>query len=224
MKKILITIDGPAGSGKSTISRLLADHLNYKYVDTGALYRGIAFETVLQGADPDDEKQMKGLLENIDLRFDRTEQGLRLLSKGRDITGQIRTPEISMMASRVSAKRAVRDKLFSLQKTLGKEKGAVFEGRDMGTVIFPEADLKFFLVASVHERAMRRFLEMGSSASQTFEEVARDIQKRDEDDSTRNIAPLKAAPDAVTIDTTSITIPEVLAKMLSVLRERFFAP
>jgi cytidylate kinase len=218
MEKLLITIDGPAGSGKSTISRLLARHLNYKYIDTGALYRGIAFETVSHKIDPDDEPQLNGLLERIDLGFEMTEKGLRLMSNGRDITGQIRSPEISMMASRVSAKPRVREKLFSLQKKLGKEKGAVFEGRDMGTVVFPEADVKFFLVASVEERAKRRFLEMGDPPSQTLEEVARDIQKRDEDDSNRKIAPLKAAPDATTIDTTSLDIHAVLGKMIDVVR------
>lgn len=218
MEKLLITIDGPAGSGKSTISRLLARHLNYKYIDTGALYRGIAFETVSHKIDPDDEPQLNGLLERIDLGFEMTEKGLRLMSNGRDITGQIRSPEISMMASRVSAKPRVREKLFSLQKKLGKEKGAVFEGRDMGTVVFPEADVKFFLVASVEERAKRRFLEMGDLPSQTLEEVARDIQKRDEDDSNRKIAPLKAAPDATTIDTTSLDIHAVLGKMIDVVR------
>jgi cytidylate kinase len=218
MEKLLITVDGPAGSGKSTISRLLARHLNYKYIDTGALYRGIAFETVSHKIDPDDEPQLNGLLERIDLGFEMTEKGLRLMSNGRDITGQIRSPEISMMASRVSAKPRVREKLFSLQKKLGKEKGAVFEGRDMGTVVFPEADVKFFLVASVEERAKRRFLEMGDLPSQTLEEVARDIQKRDEDDSNRKIAPLKAAPDATTIDTTSLDIHAVLGKMIDVVR------
>lgn len=218
MEKLLITIDGPAGSGKSTISRLLARHLNYKYIDTGALYRGIAFETVSHKIDPDDEPQLNGLLERIDLGFEMTEKGLRLMSNGRDITGQIRSPEISMMASRVSAKPRVREKLFSLQKKLGKEKGAVFEGRDMGTVVFPEADVKFFLVASVEERAKRRFLEMGDLPSQTLEEVARDIQKRDEDDSNRKIAPLKAAPDATTIDTTFLDIHAVLGKMIDVVR------
>lgn len=223
MKKLLITIDGPAGSGKTTVSRLLAGRLTYKYIDTGALYRGIAFETVSSKVDPDDENDLRTLCDRIDLRFEVTENGLRLFSNGRDISDLIRTPEISMMASRVSAKPLVREKLFSLQKKMGSEKGAVFEGRDMGTVVFPEADVKFFMIASVTERAKRRFREMGPSGPQTLEEVERDIKKRDEDDSTRKIAPLKPATDAIMIDTTSLDIEAVLSRMLQeievVLRE-----
>ena len=213
MKKLLITIDGPAGSGKTTVSKLLADRLNYTYVDTGALYRGIAFEVVSQGVDPEDESALKAVCDRTDLHFHNDGDGVRLLSNGLDISGKIRTPEISMMASRVSAKPYVRGCLLGLQKKMGRDKCAVFEGRDMGTVVFPDADVKFFMMASIAERALRRFREMGPESGQTLEQVEADMKKRDENDSTRDIAPLKPADDAVVIDTTGLDIEAVVARM-----------
>ncbi len=199
-KKLLITIDGPAGAGKTTVSRNLSSRLGYRYIDTGALYRAVALEVKRAEVIADDDAGIAKVLQNLDLKFVRIDDDVKLLSKGEDISGFIRTPEISMLASTLSAKQEVRDALLGLQKDIGREKEAVFEGRDMGTVVFPDADVKFFLDASTKVRAERRYLEMKNVSSQTFEEVEADIIKRDTNDSSREVAPLKPADDAVYID------------------------
>ena len=219
MKKLLITIDGPAGAGKTTVSRALADRLGYRYIDTGALYRGIALAAKNRGVDPQDDKNLKLLCKDIDLNFVKQDKGLGLFLDGEDISDRIRTPEITMMASAVSARPVVREFLLGLQKGLGREKAAVFEGRDMGTVVFPEADLKFFLDASTRTRARRRYEEQKSKNSQTLDEVEQDIQRRDHNDSTRDVAPLKPAADAIIIDCTELSADEVVALMVSHIRK-----
>jgi len=215
MKKLLITIDGPAGAGKTTVSRALADRLGYRYIDTGALYRAVALAVKTQGIDPQNDADLKQLCEELELAFIVADDGLRLISDGLDITDRIRTPEITMLASAVSARPVVRDYLLDLQRDMGKEKAAVFEGRDMGTVVFPTADVKFFLDASARKRAERRFDEFNSASSQTLDEVQRDIQQRDQNDSTRAVAPLKPAPDAIIIDSTELTVAQVVDLMVS---------
>ena len=215
MKKLLITIDGPAGAGKTTVSRALADRLGYRYIDTGALYRGIALAAKNRGVDPQDDKNLKLLCKDIDLNFVKQDKGLGLFLDGEDISDRIRTPEITMMASAVSARPVVREFLLGLQKDLGREKAAVFEGRDMGTVVFPEADLKFFLDASTRTRARRRYEEQKSKNSQTLDEVEQDIQLRDHNDSTRDVAPLKPAEDAIVIDSTEMKVDDVVDFMVS---------
>jgi cytidylate kinase len=215
MEKLLITIDGPAGAGKTSVSRALADRLGYRYIDTGALYRGIALAVRNQGVDPQDGESLKRLCKDIDLNFIKQKQGLVLFLNGENISDRIRTPEITMMASTVSAHPIVREFLLDLQKDLGREKAAVFEGRDMGTVVFPHADLKFFLDASTRTRARRRYEEQKSKISQTLDEVERDIQRRDRNDSTRDVAPLKPAADAIIIDSTEMNVDEVVDFMVS---------
>jgi len=215
MDKLLITIDGPAGAGKTTVSRALADRLGYRYIDTGALYRGIALAAKNQGIDPQNDDDLKRLCAGLDLNFVKQDKGLGLLLNGEDISDRIRTPEITMMASAVSARPVVREFLLGLQKDLGREKAAVFEGRDMGTVVFPDADLKFFLDASTRTRASRRYEELKSKNSQTLDEVERDIQRRDHNDSTRDVAPLKPAEDAIIIDSTEMKVDEVVDFMVS---------
>jgi cytidylate kinase len=215
MKKLLITIDGPAGAGKTTVSRALADRLGYRYIDTGALYRGIALAVKNRGVDPQNDDDLKLLCSDIDLNFVRQKDGLDLFLNGENISDRIRTPEIKMMASAVSARPVVRKFLLKLQKDLGREKAAVFEGRDMGTVVFPEADLKFFLDASTSTRARRRYDEQKSKNSQSLDEVHRDIQQRDRNDSTRDVAPLKPAADAIVIDSTEMKVDEVVDFMVS---------
>ncbi|MCG2831361.1 MAG: (d)CMP kinase, partial [Desulfobacteraceae bacterium] len=200
MKRLLITIDGPAGAGKTTVSRELADRLGYKYIDTGALYRGVAFEARYAMVGQDDDIGLENLCNTLNLNFVKDERGLRLLSNNSDITDQIRTPEISMMASAVSARPVVRKYLLGLQRNLGREKGVVFEGRDMGTVVFPDADKKFYLDASPRVRAIRRYRELESKTSQTLEEVEREIRLRDENDRKRETAPMKPADDALILD------------------------
>ena len=220
MKKIVITIDGPAGAGKTTVSKMLAEKMNYNYVDTGALYRGIAYETIATGTDPEDEDALNALCENLDLKFVVTDNGSRLVSGDKDISDEIRTPEISMRASDVSAKPVVRECLLGIQKKLGEEKAVVFEGRDMGTVVFPDAEMKFYLDASIEVRAKRRFLELKEKQEISLEEVENDMRTRDVNDSSRKIAPLKPAEDAVKVDATESGVEKVIETMLSHIKSR----
>ena len=214
-RKLLITIDGPAGAGKTTVSRALAARLGYRYIDTGALYRGVALAVKNQGIEPQSDADLKALCHELDMTFIIKDGNLRLISNGEDISDRIRTPEITMLASAVSARPVVREYLLGLQKDMGREKAAVFEGRDMGTVVFPDADVKFFLDASTRKRARRRFDELKSNSDQTLDDVERDMQKRDQNDSTREVAPLKPASDAVVIDSTDLTVEQVVDTMMS---------
>ncbi len=215
MKPILITIDGPAGAGKTTVSRSLAKRLGYRYIDTGALYRGIAFEAKSKGLSHDDDVGLENLCVSLDLKFVFAEEGSRLFSNNKDITDQIRNSEISMLASAVSARPVVRRYLLDLQRDMGNGKGVVFEGRDMGTVVFPGADIKFFLDASCKTRALRRYKELSSKSSLTIDEIEQDINQRDENDRTRSLAPLKPAGDAIIVDSTYLSADEVVELMLS---------
>ncbi len=221
-QKLLITIDGPAGSGKTTVSRILAERLSYTYVDTGALYRGIALAAQRAGISPEDETALKSLCRNLDLSFVRDEKGLRLFLNREDVSEQIRAPEISMMASAVSAKAAVREYLFQVQRHMGAKKGAVFEGRDMGTVVFPDADLKFFLHADLKVRAARRYAELKDSIKIMPDDVEKDMEKRDHNDSSRKIAPLCPAEDAILIDTSDLSVSQVVEQMQTFVSDRLF--
>ena len=215
LKKLLITIDGPAGAGKTTVSRALADRLGYRYIDTGALYRGVALAAQTLGINPQNDADLKQVCNGLELAFVINNEGLRLISNGEDITDRIRTPAITMLASAVSARPVVREYLLDLQRDMGSEKAAVFEGRDMGTVVFPQADVKFFLDASTRIRARRRFDESPSKNTQTLGEVERDIQQRDQNDRTRAVAPLKPAQDAIIIDSTDLSVEQVVEVMVS---------
>ncbi len=214
MKKILVTIDGPAGAGKTTVSRSLAARLGYKYVDTGALYRAIAFEVLSKGISPDNTGAIEKMLPELDIRLETDATGRAGLFSGEtDITPFVRSPEISMTASKISAYPAVRECLLHLQKKLGHEKAAVFEGRDMGTVVFPDADLKFFLDADIDARAARRFGDL--DGTQPIDEIREDIRKRDENDKNRSVAPLKKADDAIFVDSTNMSVSDVVEFMAS---------
>jgi len=221
LPKLIITIDGPAGAGKTTVSRILAHRLGYKYIDTGALYRAVAFEVRAAGLSPHDDAGIEKLCSIIHLKFVRNEKGLRLQSNDLDITDQIREPEITMLASEVSSNPSVRRYLLDLQRDMAKGKGVVAEGRDMGTVVFPNADIKFYLDASPKTRAVRRHKEFMSVSSQTLKEVERDIKKRDKNDSTRIFAPLKPAEDATIIDSTDLTLHQVVELMLCHIENAF---
>ena len=219
MEKLLITIDGPAGAGKTTVSRALANRLGYRYIDTGSLYRGVALAVQNLGVDPENDDDLRQLCSDLDLTIVRNQKELGLFLNGENISDRIRTPEITMLASAISARPVVREFLLDLQKDLGREKAAVFEGRDMGTVVFPDADVKFFLSASTHTRAQRRYAEQKPDNSQTLNEVERDIQRRDRNDSTRTVAPLKPAMDAIIIDSTELNVKEVVDLMVSHIRK-----
>ena len=215
MKKLLITIDGPAGAGKTTVSRALAERLGYRYIDTGALYRGVAYEVSRRGIDPQNDHELRGLCRRLQLRFVTNEKGLRLYSGKTDISDSIRTPEISMLASAVSAKSVVREYLLEVQRHMGRQKAAVFEGRDMGTVVFPDADVKFFLNASPEIRALRRFRESDAESGQSLKEIQKDMRRRDINDSTRRLAPLRPADDAIRIDSSELPVEQVVDLMLA---------
>ncbi len=214
----IITIDGPAGAGKTTVSKLLSKKLGCIYVDTGALYRGVAFEIIQQNINWEDDHVLEEFLKTLDLNFIMEADRLVLISFGRDISEYIRTPEISMLASSSSAKPQVRSALLEIQRNIARTKDAVFEGRDMGTVVFPDASYKFFLYADLAIRAKRRFEEMPEE-KKDLSRVQKDMETRDNNDSKRKSAPLKPAEDAVEIDSTFLTIEEVVEKMLGYIEK-----
>jgi cytidylate kinase len=220
LKPLIITIDGPSGAGKTTVSKLLAHRLGYRYIDTGALYRGVALEAMSAGLNSDDDAGFENMLSSLKMKFVYADKGLRLISNDSDITDKIRTPEISMFASEASARPVVRNFLLELQRDLGRKKGVVFEGRDMGTVVFPDADVKFYLDASHKTRSLRRYQELKSETSQTLHEVEKDIKRRDKNDSARDLAPLKPAEDAVIIDSTHLSAQDVVDRMLNVIENK----
>jgi len=215
----IITIDGPAGSGKSTISRILAKKIGYSYLDTGAMYRAVALVAKRKGVDFHDGKGLEILCRSLDLRFDKDGDPPRLLLGKEDISGLIRSPEMDMLSSKVSAVGEVREAMTGLQRKIAKETGYVAEGRDMGTVVFPEADWKFYLTASSDARTGRRYEELlgrGETALRNIVEA--DLKKRDDQDRMRPLSPLKPAKDALIIDSTTLTIEEVVEVMLRHLR------
>lgn len=215
----IVTIDGPAGAGKTTVSKRLAAELGCVYVDTGALYRGVAYEIDRQKVNWKDDAAMAAFLSTLDLGFKTEGPDLVLISSGTDITRFIRTPEITMLASAASALPAVRRALLGIQKQIAATRDAVFEGRDMGTAVFPDAPFKFFLFADLSVRARRRHDEMGDSGAK-LEKVKAQMEKRDRDDRSREANPLTPAPDAVHVDSTHMTVEEVIKKLLAVIENR----
>lgn len=211
----IISIDGPAGSGKSTVSRLLAEELGFVYLDTGAMYRAVALQASRLNVDFKDSSSLEGVCKNLDLRFVTDGKAPRIFIGDEDVSLLIRKPEVDMLASNVSAVSEVRKAMTELQRNMGKSGDLVAEGRDMGTVVFPDADCKFFVTASHKARAERRYSErIGRGESVSMSDVEADLSKRDDQDSNRAIAPLKPADDAVIIDTSDLSIPQVVEKML----------
>jgi cytidylate kinase len=218
MSPRIITIDGPAGAGKTTVSRMLSQRLGCVYVDTGALYRAVAYEILHRNIDWENEEVLELFLKDLDLCFTMEKDGLVLRSSGRDITGCIRTPQISMLASASSANPRVRAALLDIQHSIAGTTDAVFEGRDMGTVVFPHADHKFFLFADLKVRAKRRFDEMPAGTKE-LDRVQEEMALRDDKDSTRVEAPLKPALDAVKIDSTRLTLEQVVEKIVEIIEK-----
>jgi cytidylate kinase len=220
---LIIAIDGPSGAGKSTITRLLADRLGYIHIDTGAMFRAVALAAKRAGVAIDDEEALAGLCRCLTISFTRN-NGCRVLLNSEDVSEAIRTPEISLLTSRVSARKSVRDILLERQREMGKFGGVVLEGRDIGTVVFPGADVKFFLTASVEERGRRRFQELQAKGEDvSLEGTVAEVVQRDEQDERREHAPLRKAADAIDIDSSGLTVDEVLARMEEIVRDRLKA-
>ena len=222
MQERSIAIDGPAGAGKSTLARALARELGYLYVDTGAIYRTVALRAREAGADPSDPEQVAPLLEDLDLRMDYDGDGVqRMYLSGRDVTEAIRENEISALASQVAALPAVREFLLDFQRKQAREHDVVMDGRDIGTVVLPQAGVKIFLTAAPEARARRRtaeLLQRGQDAD--FDEILREIRQRDEQDENRPVAPLRQAEDAALLDTTNLDLKGSLEALLTLVRER----
>ena len=221
-KTYSIAIDGPAGAGKSTIARRLAKELGYYYVDTGAIYRTVAYFLDLLGISPKDVDGVSRYIDELTVEIEYDEEGKQhMIMNGMDVTEEIRSPEISQKASLVSAHAVVRDMLLDMQRSVAKKHNVIMDGRDIGTVVLPRATVKIFLTASAEVRAQRRCDEMlakGQKAS--FRQVLKDIQQRDYQDSHREIAPLKQAKDAILLDTSALDIDGVIAAMKKIIGEK----
>lgn len=218
-----IAIDGPAGAGKSTIARALADKLGARYLDTGAMYRAVALLAERAGVDPGDGEAMERILPDADIAVRYDDAGVQhVYLSGEDVTGQLRTNSISMGASMVGLHMAVRRKLTELQRRVAKENDVVMDGRDITTNVLPDTPYKFYLTASVEERARRRYQQLlrRGGTDKTLEEIEREIAARDKNDMERDYMPLRRAEDAVLIDSSSLTIDEVTEQMLRLIREK----
>lgn len=214
--EMIITIDGPSGVGKSTVSKSVALILGYKYLDTGAMYRAVALEVKRMAVDINDNGALEALLGNMDIRIENArEDNQKVIVNGEDITDKIRTPEISRLSSDIATKRIVREKLVELQRDIGRAGNIVAEGRDMGTYVFPDADLKFFLEASLEERARRRCKQLRESGSNPdLLKVKNELEIRDKQDRERSESPLHPSPNAVIIDTTNLLADEVISMII----------
>ena len=218
---LVIAIDGPSGAGKSTITRLLSKRIGYLYLDTGAMYRAVALAAKRAEVSPDDDDALAAVCREAAISFVRTDGCCHVFLNGEDVSAAIRTPEISLLTSKVSAKKPVRDIMTRHQRELGKDGGVIVEGRDIGTVVFPDADLKFFLSASAEERGKRRYLELKAKGENiSLEETIAAVAQRDEQDARREHSPLRRADDAIDIDSSGLSIDEVVALMEEKIKEK----
>jgi CMP/dCMP kinase len=220
-KGLTITIDGPSGAGKSTVAKELARRLGYVYIDTGAMYRVVAFEVRKRNLKFEDEESFFQWASSLQILFLDQKGEAHVLCHGEDLTQEIRSPEMSLLASEFSKRRGVREALVKMQREMGEGGGVVLEGRDTGTVVFPHADLKFYLDAQPEERARRRYEElMGKGAKVNYEETLAEVIQRDQNDMNRTLSPLRRARDAVLIDSTGRSAEEVVEAMVRLVHER----
>ncbi len=223
-KKLIIALDGPAASGKSTTAKLLAKELEYIYIDTGAMYRACGLCSKQLGIPLSDIPAITEMMQDIIIEIRYSETGNRIFLNNEDVSEAIRTKEVSRLASDISQIGIVRTKLVDLQREMGKAGGVVMDGRDIGTVVFPNADLKLFMIADVEVRAQRRFAELQQKGMEiSFEEVRDDLIWRDKNDSTRALAPLKKADDAIEIDTTGLSIDEQVSRIKEIIKNKAYA-
>lgn len=220
---MIITIDGPAGTGKTTVAKNLAEELGYIYFDTGSMYRAITYGVIANKIDLDDENALKAFLESHPVTIETHFDEKRIFLAGIEVTSKIRTAEVTNLVSKVSSIRAVRDTLVATQRILSKGVNAVFEGRDMGSVVFPDADIKIFLTASLEVRAKRRYNELiaknPEDTSLTLAGVLADIDRRDKYDASRDISPMKAAEDSILIDTSNLSCNEVINLIINITKD-----
>lgn len=219
---IAVAIDGPAGAGKSSVAKAVGKQLGLLYVDTGALYRTVGLATLRKGVDPSLKAEVEALLKEISVEMDFSEtSGQVVLLNGEDVTGLIRTPEVSMTASDISALPIVREYLLGLQRNIAKTKNVIMDGRDIGTVVLPDAQVKIFLTASPESRAERRYKELVEKGEKTtVKDVLRDVIKRDYNDTNRKAAPLRPAEDSVLVDTTNLDFDGSVEAVAKIIRER----
>lgn len=222
MKNIQIAIDGPSGAGKSTMAKIIAKELGILYLDTGAMYRAVALKAIKSGIDTKDSNALADMVKDIDLRIVYDNGVQRVILDGEDVTEEIRTPAVTVGSSDVAVNPAVREKMVELQRVIAKENSVIMDGRDIGTHVLPDADVKIFLTASIEDRARRRYEELKQKGmlKQTFEELKKEMEYRDKNDSTRAHAPLKKADDAVLLDTTGFTVEESAQTILNIIRSR----
>lgn len=219
-KGLIIAIDGPSGSGKSTTARLLAGRLGYLYIDTGAMYRAVTLKVLRSGVDPSDLEAVAGVADGCSIRLEGGVDGVRVLLDGEEVSSDIRTIEVTRHVSAVSEIPHVREVLVASQRAMGEEGGVVLEGRDIGTVVFPQADLKVFMEAGLLTRAERRRKELAERGVETdVGEVAADLERRDAHDSGRRHSPLRKAEDALVVDTSDLTIEGQVARIEALVRE-----
>lgn len=218
---MVIAIDGPSGAGKSTIARRLANRLGYEQIDTGAMYRAVSYLISQAGIDPGNMDAVERLCDDVEIRLDCSNGSQKVFANGQDVTSQIRTPEMSQMTSQISALKPVREALMKAQRKMGSKGGVVLEGRDIGTVVFPDAELKFYLYASPEERGRRRFAELITKGEKTtLDETIQAVSLRDEQDSQRDLAPLRQAEDAIPIDSSGVSVEDVLEIMEAAFRDK----
>lgn len=222
MKKIQIAIDGPSGAGKSTMAKMVSKELGILYLDTGAMYRAVALKAIQSGIDTKDSDKLSQMVQDIDISVVYQDGRQLVYLDGEDVSERIRTPDVTVGASNVAVVPAVRMKMVELQQEIAKKNSVVMDGRDIGTYVLPDADVKIFLTASVEDRAKRRYEELQEKGTlkQTFEEVKQDMEYRDNNDSNRDFCPLKKADDAIMLDTTGFPLEKSVGMILDIIKAR----